>query len=115
MHFIDMIGFDIKEGQMAAFQDWMRNNEDKLAAYLPEDAQHMGTFVSIYDSEKDSGQVFILTRMESYGTADKIAALGANEGYANLIAEAMSFMDQSSNAGGSRKLLKAITDATVWG
>jgi hypothetical protein len=114
MHFIDVIGFDIKEGKMAAYQEWVRQNEKELAAQLPDGAEHIGTFVSIYNSEKDSGTVFILTRMESYGTGDKIAALGANETYSRLVGEAMEFVDQSNSAGGSRMLLKAMSDATVW-
>ena len=114
MHFVDVIGLDIKEGKMREFQEWIRANEKELAQHLPDDAQHLGVFVSIYDSEKDSGQVYIMTRMESYGTGDRIAELGQNETYAKLVAEFMEFVDNSNSAGSSRKLLKAVSDATVW-
>lgn len=114
MQFIDVMGFDIKEGQMAAYQEWLRQNEKELAAQYPEGTEYVGTFVSIYNSEKDSGSVFMLVRMDSYARGDDIAAMGGNEVFSKLVGEATQFIDQANNANGSRMLLKALTDATIW-
>lgn len=114
MQFIDVIGFEVKEGKMTAYQEWLRQNEKEFAAQYPEGTEYLGTFVSIYNSEKDSGSVFVLVRMDSYARGDEIAAMGSNETFARLMSEGMEFVDQSNSARGSRILLKALTDATVW-
>ena len=55
MRFIQEFGYNIKVGQEEAHQQWLTENEAKLAAAAPAGTKYLGTFVMVYSSEKASG------------------------------------------------------------
>jgi len=116
MRFIEESGGSVKPGQAEALQAWLIQNEDALAKAYPEGSEYLGTYVAIYSSEKDSGQWRTLVRRDSYTALDKAAAAGKdpNSDLNRLTREFIKFFDASPTAPGSRSLLKAVAEATVY-
>lgn len=113
MDFIQILSGDVKEGKMRDLQAWLSANEETMAAETPDGIDYLGTYVSVYSSEKGMGQLFTLVRMSSYGAQDRLAGAGGE--YARLISELVDFVDQSNSANTGQILLKRLTDATLWG
>ena len=116
MRFIQEWGGTIKRGKNVAFQKWLQANEQKLAKAHPKGSVYLGTFATIFSSEKHAGSVRTFVQLDSYGAMDKAAAAAndsSNE-YGKLIQEMTAFFDQANGADWSTGLHKAVVDATVW-
>jgi len=116
MEFIAESGFNIRQGKEEEFQDWLVENEAKLAASYPEGTAFLGVFVVTWSTEKEAGSWRTLERLDSYGAQDRLAALmkdGTSE-YSRLWREMSVFGDWDRAAPWSQSLLKRATDATVW-
>jgi hypothetical protein len=116
MRFIEEIGGSVKPGQEEALQQWLVKNEDALAKAYPEGSEYLGTYVVIYNSEKDSGQWRTIVRRDSYAALDRAAAAAKDPtgDLGRLTREFIKFFDSSSSAPSSRCLYKAVVDATVF-
>ncbi len=115
MTFIAQYGGDLKEGKSHEFQEWLRANEKEFANAHPEGARYIGTYFTIY-GDRQAGGVQFFVEMDSYGTQDALAAEGgkADNVYAKLLNELISFLDQTSDNGTSA-LYKSVTAATLYG
>jgi hypothetical protein len=116
MAFIAQFGGDLKEGKTREFVEWLNANEKEYANAHPEGARYIGTYFSIFQSDKKSGSVHTFVELESYGTQDAMAAAGrdADSVYSKLLNEATSFFDPKSE-NWTQSLYKKATDATLYG
>jgi hypothetical protein len=114
MTFIAHYGGDLKEGKAHEFQEWLNANEKDMANAHPEGAKYIGTFFSIYSSEKTGGTVHTFVEMDSYGTLDTLAEAGkpAAGVYSKLFNEFINFFDQKSGHW-TNALYKSVTAATL--
>jgi hypothetical protein len=117
MDFIAEFGFDVKQGKARDFQEWLSENESKLAQACPSGVEYIGTYAVIYTSEKEAGAYRQLFRMDSYGAQDTLAAAMKDEGgtFAKLFEETSQFVDLDREANWSSGLYKAVTDTSIWG
>jgi hypothetical protein len=116
MHFIAEFGFDVKQGRAKDFQQWLSENESKLAAACPSGVDYVGTYAVMYSSEKNAGGYRQLLSMDSYGSQDAFSAAMKEGGeFASLIEEMTEFFDQDRDANWSNGLYKAVTDLSIWG
>jgi hypothetical protein len=115
MNFIVEFGFDIKQGKAHEFQEWLSGAESKLAAACPTGVEYVGTYATIYSSEKHAGGFRQFFRMESYGSQDALAAAMKEGGdFGALLDEMGQFVDQDRAADWSNGLFKKVTDASFW-
>jgi hypothetical protein len=117
MEFINEFGFDVKRGEVSAFQEWIRAHEKELAAEAPPGWQYVGTYAVVMGSEKQAGEFRQLWRHDSYGAMDAWAAAMREGGrFAELQDEIASrFVDQDKSAHWSQTIMKAVADASFWG
>ena len=113
MDFIMEWGYDIKQGRMGEFQEWLAANEKEYAQSMPDGCAYLGTYVTVHTSEKNAGAVRTLVRLDSYGAQDRLAAAGKGAGmFAKLARESTDFIDEDGDW--STVLMKAVVDATIW-
>lgn len=74
MRFIQEFGFTVRQGQREAFQRWLIEHEEELARSYPEGTRHLGTFATVYSSEKHAGEFRVFIELDSYGAQDRLAA-----------------------------------------
>ena len=55
MRFIQEFGFTVKVGQDEAHQRWLLENEEKLAQSHPEGTRYLGTFATVFSTDKQNG------------------------------------------------------------
>ena len=116
MRFIVEQGFDVKEGKVREYQEWLQANEDEIVTHCPEGIEYLGTYTAIYTSEKSAGTFKSYWQMDSYAAHDRFAAaMREDSRFSELIGEATSFVDQANDANWSNSLFKAVVDASVWG
>ncbi len=108
-----MQGGDVKRGKMQKLQQWLAENEEQLAQSTPDGVEYLGTYVNIYDSDRQAGAVKTFLRLDSYGAQDKLAATHGTV-FGKLLEEMIEFMDFDSD-NWSQALYKRMTDATLWG
>jgi hypothetical protein len=116
MAFIAQMGGDLKPGKTREFVEWLNNNEKELANAHPQGTKYLGTYFSIYSSEKQGGSVHTFIEMENYGAQDALAAAGNDPDslYGKLLNEAIGFFDQTSS-NWTQALYKRATAATLYG
>jgi hypothetical protein len=116
MRFIQEFGFSIKIGQEGAFQQWLAENEAALAAAHPAGAKYLGTFATVFSSEKASGTYRMYVELDSYGAMDTLASAmkDASGEFGRLMRDSADFGDYDWNAPWSNGLYKAVVDATIW-
>jgi len=112
--FLNLQGGTVTQGRMGELKGWLDVHEGELRDTAPEGTEYIGTYVAVFTSEKDAGAVFTVMRMDSYGAMDRIAASPGSR-FGELVNELIEFFDQSATAPTSSILLKALTDATLWG
>lgn len=117
MEFITEMGFDAVRGNVTEFQQWLADNEQKLAASAPEGWEYVGTYAVVLSTEKEAGQFRQLWRHHSYAAQDDYAAAMKGDGvFAQLNDEmATRFIDQEKDAHFSQSVLKAVVDTSFWG
>lgn len=116
MRFIQEFGFTVKVGQEEAHQQWLAANEPALAAAMPEGTKYLGTFATVYTSEKLSGWYKAYFELDSYGAMDRVAAAtkDASTDIGRLMRESSQFGDYDHAAPWSNGLYKAVVDSTIW-
>lgn len=116
MRLIVETGFTVKLGQEAAYQTWLAENEEKIAAVQPAGAKYLGTFAVMFSSEKEAGPYRSLIELDSYATLDAYAALFKDETseLGSLTVEESQFIDYSPNAPWSNQLYKLVADTFIW-
>ena len=116
MAFIAQMGGDLAKGKTREFVEWLNANEKEFANAHPEGAKYLGTYFSIYSSEKEGGSVHTFIEMENYGTQDALAAEGNNPDslYSKLLNEVVEYFDQDSS-NWTQALYKRATAATLYG
>jgi hypothetical protein len=116
MRFISESGYSIKLGQEEAHQRWLEANEEALAASAPEGVRYLGTFITVFTSEKESGFYKTYLELDSYGAQDRLAAAtkDANSEWGRLLREQTAFGDWDYAAPWSAGLYKAVVDATIF-
>lgn len=115
MRFILEQGFSVKVGMEEAYQQWMVENEAKLAAAHPKGMRYLGTYVVVFSSEKQSGSYRTLVELDSYGAMDRSAAAfkDPDTEFGSLLRDASRFGDWDLAAPWSNSLYKAVVDATI--
>lgn len=115
MKFIQEWGWTVKPGKEVAFQKWLAANEDAYAKAHPKGLVYLGTFATIFSSEKHAGSVRMFVQLDSYGAMDKAAAAAKDPTgtFGKLTGELLAFFDVE-NDDWSNALHKAVVDATVW-
>jgi len=116
MRFIQEFGFTVKVGQDEAHQRWMAENEERLAKAHPEGTRYLGTFATIFTTDKQSGAYRSFVELDSYAAMDRLAAAAkdASSEFGRLNREWSAFSDWDPSAPWSQGLFKAVVDATVW-
>ena len=116
MRFIKEFGFSVKVGQDEAHQQWMLKNEDALAKAHPEGTRYIGTFATVFTSDKQSGFYRSFVEFDSYAALDRLAAAAkdSKSEFGRLNREWSAFGDYDFNAPWSQGLFKAVVDATIW-
>lgn len=115
MRFILEQGFTVKVGMEEAYQQWMVENEPKLAAANPEGNRYLGTFVVVFSSDKQNGSYRTLVELDSYAAMDAGAAAfkDPDSELGKLLRESSKFIDWDLQAPWSNNLYKAVVDATI--
>ena len=116
MRFMQVSGFSVRAGHEEAFQRWLAANEERIARTYPEGTEYLGTYASVFTSEKTAGNYRVLERLSSYGDMDRLAAMqkDATTEYAKVWREFSQFIDPDPHASWSQVLLKGVTDAVIW-
>ena len=116
MRFIHENVFSVLVGRQVACQRWLAANEERIARSYPEGTEYLGTYVTVFTSEKTAGAFRVLERLSSYADIDKLAAMMKDDTteYAKVWREFNQFIDTDPHADWSLVLLKGATDATVW-
>jgi len=116
MKFIQEWGYTVKHGKEVAFQKWLEANEDTYAKAHPKGLVYLGTFATIFSSEKHAGSVRMFVQLDSYGAMDKAAAAAKDPTgtFGQLTGELLAFFDFENDTNWSNALHKAVVDATVW-
>ena len=116
MRFIQEFGFTIKIGKEEAYQQWLADNEPAVAAATPPGTKYLGTFATVYTSEKRSGWYKTYMELDSYGAMDRLAAAmkDASNDFGRLMRDGSQFGDYDHAAPWSNGLYKAVVDATIW-
>jgi hypothetical protein len=116
MRFIQEFGYTVKIGREEAHQQWLAANEDKLAAVHPEGTRYIGTFATVFTSDKQSGTYRSFVELDSYAAMDRLASAGkdASGDFGRLMREWSGFLDWDLHAPWSQGLFKAVVDTTLW-
>lgn len=117
MDFISEIGFDVIKGKAKEFQQWLSNNEAKLAQGAPEGWEYFGTYAAVISTEKEAGDYRQLWKHHSYGAQDTFAAAMRDGGPIAQLMDEMTtrFIDVEKGAHSSQSILKAVVDTSIWG
>jgi len=116
MRFIQEFGFTIKVGQEEAHQKWVAANEEKFAKSHPEGTRYLGTFATVFSTDKQAGGYRSFVELDSYAAMDRLAAAAkdASSDFGRLNREWSVFADWDYNAPWSQGLFKAVVDTTLW-
>ena len=116
MRFIQEFGFTIKIGEEEAYQQWLVDNEPGLAAAMPEGTKYLGTFATVYTSEKSSGFYKSYFELDSYGAMDRLSAAMKDDSgdFSRLMRDGSRYGDYDHAAPWSNGLYKAVVDATIY-
>jgi hypothetical protein len=116
MRFIHEIGYTVKVGEQEAHQQWLEQNEPAIAGSTPPGVKYLGTFATVFTSEKQSGFYKSYVELDSYGALDRLAEAtkDASSEFGRLMRESTRFGDYDHNAPWSNGLYKAVVDATIF-
>ncbi len=116
MRFIQEFGYNVKLGLDEAHQQWMLDNEEALARSHPEGTRYLGTFSTVFTSDKQAGAYRSFVELDSYAAMDRLAAAAKDPSseFGRLNREWSGFGDYDTAAPWSQGLFKAVVDATIW-
>ncbi len=107
--------YDVNPGQFEAFQKWLIEHEDSLAAAYPEGVEYMGTYANVY-GDQHKGEFKTMLRLVNYAALDKLAATMAEEGtLSRLLWEVSAFTTGGVSSRGQQELWKKVTVAVPRG
>ncbi|HLB63103.1 MAG TPA: hypothetical protein VJN50_10325 [Actinomycetota bacterium] len=117
MDFISEIGFDAPKGKSREMQEWLRANEPKLRAEAPKGWEYIGTYAAVISTQREAGEFRQLWRHTSYADMDTWAAtMREPTAFGQLFDEfSTKFIDDAREARWSQTIMKAVTDASIWG
>jgi hypothetical protein len=116
VRFIQEFGYTVKVGHEEAHQQWIQANEEKFAKAHPEGTRYLGTFATVFSTDKQSGNYRMFVELDSYAALDRLAAAAkdASSEFGRLNREGSRFADFDLAAPWSNALHKAVVDATLW-
>jgi hypothetical protein len=116
VRFIQEFGFTVKVGSEEAHQQWLVANEESFARAHPDGVTYLGTFATVFTSDKDSGGYRTFIELDSYAALDRLAAAAkdASSEFGRLNREWSAFGDWDVHAPWSQGLFKAAVDTTMW-
>lgn len=116
MPLIQEFGYSVKLGMEEAHQQWLMKNEKRLAAAHPPGTRYMGTYVTVFGTDKQGGGYRSFVELDSYGALDRLAdaAKDPKGKFGKLMRDWTAFGDFDVNAGWSNFLLRSVTEATIW-
>ncbi len=116
MRFIQEFGYTVKVGQEEAHQQWLLEHEDELAKAHPEGTRYLGTFATVFTTDKQAGGYRVFIELDSYAAMDRMAAAGKDAAgdFGRLVRESSRFAEFDPAAPWSQGLFKAVVDTTLW-
>ena len=116
MRFIEEFGYCVQPGMEEEHQAWLEANEPGIRDSCPDGVGYLGTFITVYSSEKGAGFYRTLFELDSYGAQDRMAAASkeADSTFGKLQREASRFDALDWSAPSSHGLYKAVVDATIF-
>lgn len=116
MNLIAEAGFDVKKGKELEFQKWLAENEEKLAAACPPGTTYLGTFATIFGSERTVGAYRTLWGVENYAAMDAFSGSIKEGGTFSELMNAMGLFAVERQDGGLQvgELSRRVTDAAIW-
>lgn len=115
MAFIQQFGGEIKPGTAREFQAWLAANEEEFGNSYPAGTKYLGTYFTMYSSDKTGGAVHTFVELESYGSQDVLAAAAqGDDTYAKLLNEFASFYNEGA-PNWTSALYKKVTAASIFG
>ena len=113
MDFLQVYGYEVKDGKAGEYQQQLNDSADAWKAAMPDGTEYVGTYASIYSSEKQAGSFFTIYRLDSYAALDRLAEEQQSGELGRIVGRLMSYVDTDNNAGQSGFLLKSMTDVTI--
>jgi hypothetical protein len=106
----------VKVGQNEAHQQWMLENEAALAKAHPEGTRYIGTFTTVFTTDKQSGFYRSFVELDSCAALDRLAAAAKDPSPSSggRTASGPGSAIVTSKPHGASIFSKAVVDATVW-
>ena len=116
MRFIQELGFTVKVGKEEAHQKWLIENDKRIAQAQPKGTRYIGTFATVFSSEKGAGGYRSLFELDSYGAMDAGAALNKDpkSELGKVYREWSVFWDYDLAAPWSSTLMKDVNDVSLF-
>ena len=116
MALIQEMGFTVREGMEEAFQQWLRDNEERFRQAHPHGMRYLGTYGVVYSSEKQAGTFRVLIELDNYGTIDTFseAMKDGDSEFGRLVREHSSFAEFDPNQPWSQSLYRTVVDIALF-
>ncbi len=107
--------YDLEPGQFDAFQEWLRENEDELAAAYPDGIEYVGSYANVFGDQSNGGFRTLL-RLDDYAALDRLTETVADEGeLSRLLWEMSAFSKDGASSRGHQSLWKRVSHAVATG
>lgn len=107
--------YDIDTGKFDAFQEWLLDNEDALAAAYPDGIDYVGTY-AIVVGRPHGGAFKTILRLDSYAALDRLGETVSEEGeLSRLLWEMSAFTKDGASSNGDQSLWKKVSHAVATG
>lgn len=107
--------FDLEPGKFDAFQEWLLENEEALAAAYPDGIEYVGSYANVF-GDPSKGEYKTLLRLDDYAAIDKLTETVAQEGdLSRLLWEMSAYTKDGSSSRGQKSLWKRVTHAVATG
>lgn len=107
--------YDLEPGKFDAFQEWLRDNEDALAAAYPDGIEYVGAYANVFGDQSNGGYRTLL-RLDDYGAIDRLSETVAEEGeLSRLLWEMSAFTKDGADSRGHQSLWKRVSQAVATG
>lgn len=107
-------GNDVKPGKLGELQQWLAANEKEYANSLPMGVDYLGTYSSIFDTDRDRGQVHTFLRLDSYAAQDRLAEATRGDAHLGKLQRELVAFFEVDGPNFSSGLYKAVVDATLY-
>ncbi len=107
--------YDLETGKFEAFQEWLLENEDALAAAYPEGIEYVGTYANVF-GDQSNGEYRTLLSLDDYAAIDRLSEVVAQEGeLSRLLWELSAFTTGGASSRGQQLLWKKVSHAVATG